>query len=831
MRQMLIPILIAGTAVSAAADRFVICEGGRARAAIVVAKDATEPMRIGASEIRKHIEMISGAQLPVIEAENAQKPAIPKGYRGMIVISNRETDPQTKQAIAFRSEEYTIRTVPGAPYQIRISGDGKRGALYGCYTFLEDALGCRWYTPAITKAPRKKTVEVQSLWIRQKPDFEYREPFFQEAFDKMWAVRNKTNGNTQQLDDSVGGKITYGRFVHTFDELVPQSYFAEHPEYFSLINGKRMEGYAQLCLTNPDVLKISIAKVREWLKNDPKSTIFSVSQNDTGYPCECENCSAVVKEEGAQSGPILRFVNAVADDIAKDYPHVLIDTLAYAYSEAPPKFVKPLPNVRVRMCPISNCVGHPMDRCERNEKPYQNLLTWSRITDQLYIWHYSTDFANYLMPLPSLDDIATSIPIYKKSGAVGLFYQGSYQSPGGALAELKSYLCAKLMWDASQNPKAIVSDYLKGVYGKAAPVMQVWLDLLHSEIRKSPKNHAFIYDSPRNVYLTDDVVSGSYKLLDQASVAAASDADALREIEKARMWMRYVSLTRRPIQYRIVGNEYQAVSDSAGSDLQEKFARNLSEFRVTHLREGSTDIEGFMKSLDHKEGFRAYILENDTLKVDIVPGIGGRIVGMTIKKNNANIFKEASSGLSLASGGYEEYFNYEYKGKGYSETYEVDEARTTSSSVAMKLEPYSGIGATRTISLSDQTVTIATSVTNNGSAPYVLKMRTHPEFAIPEQAKPTCSFVDISGKSVSQPFTEGEENRFFSGRDLPNGKWTVDLGSYSVTNLFDPGQVSQALLNDTTAGSRFNLELYSTEVTVNPGETVTFTNSIQVQWP
>jgi len=826
MKLLLVAMLMVFVAVSANAEGFLISDGNVAKAAIAISRNATEPMRVGASEIQKHIEMMSGAKLPIIEVSNVLNPIIPVEYNGMIVISNQETDPKTGQPVSFHSEEYTIRTVEGKPFQIRISGDNKRGAIYGCFTFLEDVLGCRWYTPTITKVPKRKIVSVKNLWIRQRPSFEYREPFFFENFDKMWAVHNKTNGNTQRLDDSVGGKVSYGRFVHTFSELVPQSYFAEHPEYFSMVNGKRMPGYAQLCLTNPDVLRIAIGTVRGWLQNDTKSVIFSVSQNDTGYACECDKCSAVVKEEGAQSGPILRFVNAIADNIAKDYPNVLIDTLAYSYSEAPPKLVKPRPNVRIRMCPISNCVGHPMNKCERDVKPFANLKAWSKITNQLYIWHYSTDFGNYLMPLPSLDDMETSVPLYKKYGAVGLFYQGSYQSNGGALAELKSYLLSKLMWDYKRNPKPIIKDYLQGVYGKAAPVMGEWVDLLHSEVRKNPHTHAFIYDSTKNGYLTDAVMAKSYVLLDKAAKIVADDPVASTEVQKARMWMQYVSLANNNSKYSIVGDEYKAVGDQVDRELKSSFVSSLNKFGVTLLSEGGGGIEGFMASLENNSAFKAYNFENENLKVTVVPAIGGRIVAANIKKNNINIFKESSGVLNLASGGYEEYFNHEYHGPGYSEPYVVDNA--TSNSVTMHLDKFSPIMVSRKISLDGTTITVSTSATNNGSSKRTLDMRTHPELFIPAKTKASCTFVDLSGKTINVPFPESEENIFYSQKEKPNGKWTVDLGSYSVTNTFDPKLVSQVLLNATTASQRYNFELYSTDIDLGPGQTVTFTNSFQV---
>jgi len=41
------------------------------------------------------------------------------------------------------------------------------------------------------------------------------------------------------------------------------------------------------------VLKLSIAKVRGWIREHPEASIISVSQNDTGNWCQCEQCKAL----------------------------------------------------------------------------------------------------------------------------------------------------------------------------------------------------------------------------------------------------------------------------------------------------------------------------------------------------------------------------------------------------------------------------------------------------------------------------------------------------------------------------------------------------------
>ena len=53
-------------------------------------------------------------------------------------------------------------------------------------------------------------------------------------------MRNKPNGQSQKIDASAGRKVTYSPFVHSFQSLVsPKVYFKDHPECFSLVDGKR----------------------------------------------------------------------------------------------------------------------------------------------------------------------------------------------------------------------------------------------------------------------------------------------------------------------------------------------------------------------------------------------------------------------------------------------------------------------------------------------------------------------------------------------------------------------------------------------------------------
>jgi hypothetical protein len=445
--------------------------------------------------------------------------------------------------------------------------------MYGCTALLEK-LGVRWFTPAVTLLPKANDLSLPATDERQSPAFEYREPYFTEAMEKDWAARLRVNGNSAALDESSGGKVRYHPFAHSFDTLIPRSLFDQHPEYFPVIKGKRTNGYVQRCLTNPDVLKLAIAAVRRWIEQGPGATLYSVTQNDTYNFCECEKCSEIAAKYGGQSGLYLWFVNQVADDIAKDHPDKLIDTFAYQFTEPPPKGIAPRDNVRVRLCPIAACMAHPFETCAAppTVQFMEHLRDWSALTRTLYIWHYNTNFGNYLLPFPDFEEFPADIRLYRRSGVKGVFLEGDYAPGGGGSdAELRSYVMAKLLWDPSADTNSLVTEWMNGVYRAAAKPMRAWFDLLHERVRR-PDKHMFIYDHPPTHYLTDDVLGEGDKLFDEAERLATGDGQAAGYVSKSRLWLRYARLASHPAE---------------GPDL-DRFLADVKAAGIKQLREGGS---------------------------------------------------------------------------------------------------------------------------------------------------------------------------------------------------------------------------------------------------
>ena len=80
---------------------------------------------------------------------------------------------------------------------------------------------------------------------------------------------------------NMAAKHDYAGFVHTFNVLIPpDTYFSNHPEWFSEIDGLRKKDHSQLCLTNEEMRAELTKNLKEMLRRKPQATIASISQND-----------------------------------------------------------------------------------------------------------------------------------------------------------------------------------------------------------------------------------------------------------------------------------------------------------------------------------------------------------------------------------------------------------------------------------------------------------------------------------------------------------------------------------------------------------------------
>jgi hypothetical protein len=423
-----------------------------------------------------------------------------------------------------------------------LAGGRPRGTLYAVSRFLQDQCQVRWWTPWASRVPQNPDLRVGGLNLRAKPAFEYREPFWYPAMNNPeWAVRNRANGQSSNIPQDLGGCIRYKGFVHTFFPLVPpEKYFAEHPEWYSLIKTNRTHHQAQLCLTNPKLRDLVVERVKQWLRESPEAGILSVSQNDWHGPCECADCKALDDAEGSHAGSLLAFVNYVAEKIEPEFPHVAIDTLAYQYTRKPPKAATPRPNVIVRLCSIECNFREPLDQAV-NASFAADIQGWAKRCQRLYIWDYTTDFAHYVQPHPNWFTLGANLRFFQANNVRGVFEQGAYQSHGSEMAELRAWVLAQLLWDPRQDDRALIKEFVEAYYGPAAPPVQQYLELM----REASQGHNLTcYSGTDAPFLKFAKLAQAERLWQRAEAAAAGQAECLARVRLAHLPVRYVWLSR-----------------------------------------------------------------------------------------------------------------------------------------------------------------------------------------------------------------------------------------------------------------------------------------------
>lgn len=546
----------------AVAGAQVLIEDGKSDYAIVLPA-TPQPVEITAArELQEHLAQATGLRLRV-----ASEQEVPAGAKQICVGASdrvKQLLPSLNVA-ALGPDGIVMKTVGN---NLVLVGQGTRGTLYAVVMFLEDVVGCRWWTSTESFVPRHRAIKLPALDVAYTPPLRYREAYYRDAFEGVFAARMKCNGNSPRITPEYGGHERFAGFVHTFYPLLPpDKYFAEHPDWYSLVKGKRTVDRAQLCLTNDAMRAELVRNALARLRREPQAGVISISQNDWHGRCECDRCKAVEDEEGAASGLLLRFVNAVAEEIEKEFPKVLVETLAYQYTRQPPRLVKPRRNVVVRLCSIECCFAQTLAQGTHNEKFREDIQGWSRVAPQLFVWDYVTNFSNYILPHPNLRVLAPNIRFFVDHHVVGLFEQGDAGSTVGDFVRMRNWLLAHLMWNPRLDDKALVAEFLKGYYQAAAPHLSAYLDVIQDAGARSGKHlGCFIPDT--SAWLTLDDLNRATRLFDQALKAVTGDPVLEARVRRERLpldhaWLqRYYPLKR---QARAQKTEFLGPQDPAAA--------------------------------------------------------------------------------------------------------------------------------------------------------------------------------------------------------------------------------------------------------------------------
>ena len=536
---------IALTALHLAAADVGIFEKGKALLPIALPQNATPAEKYAAEELAAYLGRMSGASFKVQEA--SATPSIRLVYDEKL-----------------GREEWEYSALKDG---IVIRGGRPRGVLYGAYEFLEREAGVRWLSQDSEYVPSKKSLAVKiGLKRSGKPAFGYRWIYdmAHAGSPRHYAFRTRARMNV--YDEPPGGSgAKYGYIERTGAPggcHTCYDYSRDFPdEYFSLSKeGKRQRavggaGPGGVCWSNPEVQRLFAQKLRKYIENDRKDAAatgrsvpnyYDISCNDTSDTCHCDNCRKIAEKHG-ESGLFLTFLNAIARDIAKDYPEITIISLAYGCALRPPKDIVAEKNVLLRIGQLGKELSifdsrdslrslfHP-----HNRQCLEDIREWSKYAPHLGTWDYWVLYTEpFRSPHTALPMLKENLGEYKRLGFDFIFAESeNYSSyPNMRLQsfwELRDYVAYHLMLDTEQDTAPLIGEFMAHFYGPAAKPMKSYYEYL-ARRQDEEKGWLGITHPARRKFLDAEFFTRVTAWLDQAEKAVEGDKVLRQRVRQERM--------------------------------------------------------------------------------------------------------------------------------------------------------------------------------------------------------------------------------------------------------------------------------------------------------
>ena len=461
--------LAAADAETIAADRngdpaMLALIGGSAREAVIRLPEKPAPAEnLAARELAEHLKAITGVALPVTSGpQPASAIPIRIGKAAPAALVEAIPDPAVEAAFAYRV----------TPDGIDFRGATPEGTANAVYHFLE-SLGVRWFMPGEIGrvVPEADTLEIPLGLTVETPDFRHRE--FQHVSRRLpwW----KRNGLSHEQ---------WRRGAHGFPGIPNPRHpnrrklFREHPEWFALIDGKRVN--KQMDLSNEALFEHVVAATKRfWEKNPDRDRIGIGPDDGYGYS---QDPGSLAMDSGrthpwngqpSYTDRYIRFINRVIEAVEPEYPGKQYHFYVYQSHILPPT-VEPHPAIVGITAPINFDRIHGIDNPRSLDRAgYAKIMEeWAEQLPLMAERGYYFNLADPGLPFSKIHTLEALMRTTKELGFIAHTPEtkATWPSNGPTL-----YVAAKMYWDAEADPYAILEDYAERFFGPAAEPMHRYL--------------------------------------------------------------------------------------------------------------------------------------------------------------------------------------------------------------------------------------------------------------------------------------------------------------------------------------------------------------------
>ena len=392
-------------------------------------------------------------------------------------------------------------------------------------------------------------------------------------------------------------------------------------------------------MTHPESLERFKKQLREFIAADRKRSkrlnvsppwLYNLSRNDASqFFCRCEKCKAISDKYG-ESGLMLWFLNQLADDIAKDFPDILLEASASSFASAPPKGgIKAAPNLVVELAHNTGGNYYTPVENDRSAPFTEHLKEWRNYTDTLAVWDYWVFYWDaFPEPYHNVYQIKKDLVFYHKNG-VRMLRIESESADDSSFFQLKYWLGCKLMYDLTLDDRKLIDDFLHGFYGPAAPEMKELLDYI-AERQKGQSGVVFTrnrFDPNSRPWIDAEFFRRADDIFRRAEAKCAPGSRELKNVHRERI----------PVDLALM-HKYTKVKPAVSrQELADRYQRYMEE-HIRYRKKPSTFPSELMMVKNEAEKFLREA-EIDALKEAPPPSaeIGPDWTAIPLKLHNSGV--------------------------------------------------------------------------------------------------------------------------------------------------------------------------------------------------
>lgn len=447
----------------------------------------------------------------------------------------------------------------------------------------------RWFIPGVLgheaggyrRAPRERAFITRAMGTMDR------------AHGEAWG---RENGLTPAL-----------AFSHNLGRVFPPELFSQHPEFFPLVEGQRLQPartgawYWNPDLGRPDVAAYGAEAARRQFTMAPEQEFFSLGINDARVFGESAELLALVtpqrwfRERPDYSNLVFTFMNRAAQELSRTYPRKYLGALAYYWAENAPDFsLRPqvvpfltadrsqgydanfwkeemalqerwaratgaVPQGAVQGSGLSGFATQAQDRSADNRHPNSNNSDPPHRLG-LYDYLYGSGF---LIPRIHTKLLAENLRHARRVGFTDYFAE---VNPNWGLDGPMPWLAAQLLQDPEQSADGLLDEYYRRYFKEAADPMRRFFERCEQRWMEQPGPPYWLkhYRNDSQAMLFPSAGCGELRsMLDEARALASTETVRRRVnlvSEAFGVTERFVAFeeSREKVERRMLGSDVGA---------------------------------------------------------------------------------------------------------------------------------------------------------------------------------------------------------------------------------------------------------------------------------